>query len=109
MARFLGMLELTPEEAANMVRTGPVDRRDYLRHLVGKAGGTLEQMWLTNVGDWDVILLLDMPDETPAEGAAATLARKAARMTIAERWIQLSDVEDVALAIDQMQEATVPA
>jgi uncharacterized protein with GYD domain len=59
-------------------------------------------MWLTNVGDWDIVLLLDMDDQSSAEGAAATLARRAAGLAVAERWIELIDVDDVAGAIDRL-------
>jgi hypothetical protein len=102
MARFLGLLRMTPDEAAKTVREGLPTRRRYFEHIVAEAGGTVEGMWLTNVGDWDLVLLLDMPGETPAEGAAATLARKASGATAEERWIELVDVDDVAAVLTRM-------
>jgi hypothetical protein len=87
------MVKVSADEASKTVREGARARRDYLDHLVQSAGGTIEGMWLTNVGDWDLILLLDMKEGSTAEGAAATLARRAAGMTVAERWIELVDVD----------------
>lgn len=102
MARFLGLLRMTPDEAAKTVRDGLESRRRHYEVIVDQAGGTLEGMWLTNVGDWDLVVLLHMPGETPAQGAAATLVRKASGATAEERWIELIDTEDVAAALATM-------
>lgn len=85
-----------------MVDDGPAARRDFVSLLVRQAGGVVEGMWLTNVGDWDLICLVDMKDQTAAVGAAATLARRAAGLTEKERWIQLVDIDDVAEVLDSM-------
>lgn len=102
MARFLGLMAMTHEEASKAVSDGLPARRQYFEHIVGEAGGTIEGMWLTNVGDWDLVMLLDLPGGTPARGAAATLARKAAGEHGAERWIELIDLDDVANALSAM-------
>ncbi len=99
MARFLGMVKFSADEAAKMVKEGPAARREHIDHLVQNAHGSVEGMWLTNVGDWDMILLLDMKKGSTAQGAAATLARRAAGLTVAERWIELVDVDDADAAI----------
>lgn len=106
MARYLGLIRVSPAEAHKMVADGPGVRRRFVEHLVEGSGGRLEGMWLTNVGDWDVVLLLDMADQSPAEGAAATLARRAGDFAVAERWIELIAVEDVAAAIDDLTGST---
>ena len=108
MAKFLGLLTCSTEEAARMVRDGPGSRRDFIDLIVREGGGTVEGFWLTNVGDWDLVCLVDFPDGTPAHGAAATLARKAARLTERERWIELVDVAEVAAVIEQMSAPTSP-
>ncbi|MFN3216307.1 MAG: GYD domain-containing protein [Acidimicrobiales bacterium] len=102
MARYLGLIRVSPDEAHKMVTDGLASRRRFVEHLVEGAGGRLEGMWLTNVGDWDTVLLLDMADQSSAEGAAATLARRAGGFAVAERWIELIDVDDVAGAIDRL-------
>lgn len=102
MTRFLGMLKVSAEEASKMVKDGPVARRAYLEHLVRRADGEVESMWLTDVGDWDVVVVLDMKNGSSAGGTAATLARRAAGMTVAERWIELVDVDEVGDALTNM-------
>lgn len=99
MPRYLGMVKVSADEAAKMVQEGVRSRRDHLERLVAESGGTVEGMWLTNVGDWDLVLLLDMNDQSTAGGAAATLARRAAGMSLEERWIELVDVDETAEAL----------
>jgi len=102
MARFLGLVAFSAEEASKMVRDGPRSRRDFFELVVREGGGTVEGFWLTNVGDWDLVCIVDMPDGTSVNGAAATLARKAAHLTVRERWIELVDLDGVADAITKM-------
>jgi uncharacterized protein with GYD domain len=102
MARFLGLVKVSAEEASRMVQEGPRSRREFIELLVSEVGGTVEGLWLTNVGDWDLVCIVDMQRSTSAAGAAATLARRAARLTDRERWIELADVDLVAEALEQM-------
>jgi uncharacterized protein with GYD domain len=102
MARFLGMLTFSTSEAARMIQDGPGARRDFFDLIVREGGGTVEGFWLTNVGDWDLVCLVDLPDGTPALGAASTLARKAAGLTNRERWIELVDVDEVDAVVGTM-------
>ena len=102
MTRFLGLVKVSADEASRMVSDGPLARRDFIELLVREAGGTVEGLWLTNVGDWDLVCIVELADGTSARGAAATLARRAARLTDRERWIELADVDDVAAAFAEM-------
>jgi uncharacterized protein with GYD domain len=102
MARFLGLVAFSTEEASKMVRDGPRSRRDFFELVVSEGGGTVEGFWLTNVGDWDLVCIVDMPEGSAANGAAATLARKAAHLTVRERWIELVDIDEVGGAITKM-------
>ncbi len=103
MARFLGMVKVSADEAAKMVKDGPSARRNYWEYLVQEAGGSIEGMWLTNVGDWDVILVLDMHEGSTSDGAAATLARRAAGLAVSERWIELVDVDAAQSSIEALR------
>lgn len=102
MTQFLGMMRLSAAEATRMVQDGPSTRRQFLDRIVHAADGELRGMWLTSAGDWDVVVLVDVPDGSSAAGAAATLARRAAGLTDAERWIELVEVDDVARALEAM-------
>lgn len=108
MARFLGLLTFSTGEAARMLQDGPGSRRAFFDLIVREGGGTVEGFWLTNVGDWDLVCLLDLPDGTPALGAAATLARKAASLTERERWIELVDVDEVDAVLKGMASGSTP-
>jgi uncharacterized protein with GYD domain len=102
MAKYLGMVELSTAEATRIIRDGPSARRDHFAQLVKEAGGTLEAAWHTNVGDWDMICIVDMADASAISGAAAALARRAADLSVRERWIELVDIDEVTLAMDAM-------
>jgi uncharacterized protein with GYD domain len=105
MAKYLGLLKTSREEATRVIRDGPSARRDSLARLVRQAGGTLEGAWYSNVGDWDLICIIEMEDESPVTGAAATLARRAAGLTSAERWIELAEIDEVTDVLHWMEEA----
>jgi len=102
MAKYLGLIKTSSDEASRVLRDGPSARRDRLARLVQDAGGTLADAWYSNVGDWDLICIIDMADESPVTGAAATLARRAAGLTSAERWIELADIDEVTAVLSRM-------
>lgn len=102
MATYLGLIKLSTDEASRVLRDGPSARRDRLARLVDNAGGTLSHAWYSNVGDWDLICIVDMADESPVTGAAATLARRAAGLTSAERWIELAEIDAVTAELVHM-------
>jgi uncharacterized protein with GYD domain len=102
MAQYLGLIEFSTEEASRALRDGPTARRDHLAHLVAEAGGSLTSAWYSNVGDWDLICIIEMDDESPVTGAAATLARRAAGLTTTERWIELAEIDAVDAALAKM-------
>ena len=104
MAKYLGLIKTSAEEASRVLRDTPSVRRDHLAHLVDQAGGSLTHAWYSNVGDWDLICIIDMTDESAATGAAATLARRAAGLTSAERWIELADIDDVTRVLQTFSE-----
>ena len=106
MATYLGLIRISSSEAERVLRDGPSARRDHLAHLVEEAGGKLTGAWYSNVGDWDLICIVEMTDESPVTGAAATLARRAAGLTDAERWIELADIDAVGEMIGTMTSRT---
>ncbi|MEL6893467.1 MAG: hypothetical protein AAFP84_17880 [Actinomycetota bacterium] len=105
MTKYLGLLRLSAKEAERMISDGVTARREFVELIVRNIGGTVDGFWLTNVGDWDVACLVTMADRSPAAGAAATIARRASGYTTFERWIELAETDDVALALDEMSAA----
>lgn len=102
MSTYLGLMRLSTEEAKRLLRDGPTARREHLAHLAAEAGGRLTDAWLTNVGDWDLVCVVEMADESPVSGAAATLARRAAGLTDSERWIELADIDAVTATVNRL-------
>lgn len=102
MAKYLGLVKVSPTEASRILLDGPLERRGFIEHIVHEAGGKVEGYWLTNVGDWDLVCVVDMGEGTAADGAAATIARRAAGLAERERWIELVDVEDVVRALVEL-------
>ena len=106
MAKYLGLIRVSTTEAERVLRDGPSTRRDHFARLVADAGGTLTGAWYSNVGDWDMVCIIDMDDESPVTGAAATLERRAAGLTAAERWIELAEIDEVDRALKTMGGST---
>jgi hypothetical protein len=96
MSKYLGLIKVSADEASRIIRDGARSRRDFFELVVRESGGTVEGYWLTNVGDWNIVCVVDMVDETPIGGAVAALQRRVAGLTDAERWIELAGVDDVA-------------
>lgn len=105
MAKYLGLIKVSQDEAKRIVHDGVATRRDFLELLVRESGGTLDHYWLTNVGDWDIVCVVDMTDETPVGGAVASLQRRAAGLTDAERWIELANADPVDAAFREGQQS----
>ncbi len=103
MRKFLGLWRLSESEAKRMIEEGLDVRTDFIELLVRDAGGTVDGLWLANVGDWDVVCIVSIPEGTSAGGAAATVARRAAGLTSHERWIELAEIDDVSTALHEMQ------
>lgn len=70
MAHYLLQGSYTAESWKNLV-SNPRNRVDVVRSTVEKLGGTVEGAWFS-FGDYDVVLILEMPDEISA--AAFSLA-----------------------------------
>jgi uncharacterized protein with GYD domain len=64
MARYLVQLAYTPEAWANLLRN-PQNRLDNAADVAESLGGTFESAYLA-LGEYDVVLMLDLPDNTTA-------------------------------------------
>lgn len=75
MARYLVQAAYTAEAWESLVLQ-PQDRSRPVRTMVDKAGGRLEDFYLS-FGDYDVVCIVDLPDNTAA--AAVSIAASAGR------------------------------
>ena len=60
----------TPEAWAALVQD-PEDQREAIRSVVERLGGTIHGAWLT-FGEYDTVLILELPDNVA--GAATSMA-----------------------------------
>jgi uncharacterized protein with GYD domain len=72
MASYLIQVAYTPESWAAMIKE-PQNRLEAVRPVVEKLGGKFEQAWLT-FGDYDLVGVVDMPDNTDAAAFAIAVS-----------------------------------
>ena len=83
MTHYLVQLAYTPEAWAAMVNR-PHDRSEVIQPMIERAGGSIIGMWFC-FGDYDVVGVFQMPDNTSAKAiefvVLASGAIKTARVT----------------------------
>ncbi len=88
MPYYLVQATYAPEAWAHLVQN-PEDRREALRAMTERAGGSLVGSWLS-FGDYDVIFIYEMPDNTRVASAlmaaASSGALKALKTTPLLTW-----------------------
>lgn len=75
MAKYLIEASYTAEGVQGLLKEGGSGRRKAIEHLIQAAGGTVESLYFV-FGDDDVIVVVDLPDNTTM--AAVSLAVSAA-------------------------------
>ena len=70
MPSYLIQLSYSAETMAAMIKR-PTDRREVIRKLAEKLGGTLVGSWFS-FGEYDVVIIMDGPDSVSA--AACSMA-----------------------------------
>ena len=72
MAQFLVQVAYSPEAWANLVQN-PQNRIQAVASVIKKLGGKLMQGWLS-FGDYDAVVIMEMPDNISAAAFAASIA-----------------------------------
>jgi uncharacterized protein with GYD domain len=98
MAYFLIQVAYTPEGMSTLINN-PQDRSAAIRGAVEKLGGQFERFWLA-FGDYDVVGVLQMPDNVSA--AAFAMAVSAGGACKAVKTTPLLTVEE---GIEAMRKA----
>jgi uncharacterized protein with GYD domain len=98
MAYFLLQGTYTPESWKSLVNK-PVDRVEVVRKVVEKLGGKVEGAWFA-FGDYDVVMIMQMPDNISA--AAFSLAVAAGGAFKAHKTTPLMTIAD---GIEAMKKA----
>jgi len=98
MAYFLLQGTYTPESWKSLVNK-PVDRVEVVRKVIEKLGGKVDGAWFA-FGDYDVVLVMQMPDNISA--AAFSLAIAASGAFKAHKTTPLMTIAD---GIEAMKKA----
>lgn len=72
MPSYLVQVAYTPEAVAALLKK-PQDRSSVVSKAAAKLGGTLKGAWLT-FGDYDTIVVVDLPDNTTAAAFAMAIS-----------------------------------
>jgi uncharacterized protein with GYD domain len=72
MAQFLVQVAYSPEAWANLL-DNPQNRIQAVSSVIKKLGGKLMQGWLS-FGDYDAVVIMEMPDNVSAAAFAASIA-----------------------------------
>ena len=99
MAYFLLQGTYTPESWKSLVNK-PVDRVEVVRKVIEKLGGKVEGAWFA-FGDYDVVMIMQMPDNISA--AAFSLAVAAGGAFKAHKTTPLMTIAD---GIEAMKKAS---
>ncbi len=73
MAYYLLQGAYTSEAWANLLKN-PTDRTEAVRPIIEKLGGSLDGAWFA-FGEYDVVLILQMPDNLSAAALAVAFSR----------------------------------
>lgn len=95
MPSYLVQVAYTSEAVAALVKK-PQDRATVVGKAVQKLGGTLKSAWLS-FGDYDTIVIVDMPDNVSA--AAFAMAISAGGSCTAVKTTPLLSVEEGVAAM----------
>lgn len=80
MAYFLLQVAYTPEAWAAMVKN-PQDRSAAVEPAIKKLGGSMERFWLS-FGEYDIVGVVEMPDNIAAAAFAIAIAAGGACKTV---------------------------
>ena len=96
MPKYLLAVSYTADGAKGVLKDGGTKRREAARAAVQSVGGSLEGMYFA-FGDWDAIVIADMPDQ--ASVIAASLALNASG-AVTSRTTVLLTPEDIDLPFE---------
>lgn len=97
MAQFMYHVGYTPDAWKTLVQN-PQNRLELIRPVIKELGGSLEHGWFT-FGDYDVVVIVDLPDNVSA--AAFSIAVAAGGSVRSIKTTPLLSVEDGVKAMQR--------
>ena len=104
MPKYLLQVSYTAEGAKGVLKDGGTKRREAARAAVASVGGTLESMYYA-FGDYDAIVIADMPDH--ASVVASSIALNASGAVTSKTTVLLTP-EDIDAATKKAATYTPP-
>lgn len=102
MPQYMFQLAYTSDAWKAMVQN-PQNRLEAVRPLIENLGGKVQDAWLT-FGEYDAIVIFDLPDNVSAAAFAATVAAGGAARTA--KTTPLMSIEDAVAAMKTAQGAS---
>jgi uncharacterized protein with GYD domain len=101
MARFMALAKYSPDAAKGIVETGPAAREEYVRKALTESGATVEAFYFIEGGEWDLVVIADIPD-VPGSSVATYLSNQGAGIYANWRGYRLFTGDEVQAAIGQV-------
>jgi uncharacterized protein with GYD domain len=80
MPQYLMQISYTSEALATLV-ANPEDRREAVRPAIEMLGGAMDHVWFA-FGDYDIVLVVSLPDNTSAVALSTALSAGGALRTV---------------------------
>ena len=80
MPKYLVKVNYTPEGAKGLHHEGGSKRRAAAEHAIKSVGGRIDAFYFA-FGDWDVIVIADLPDNTSAAALSVAVTSTGAAET----------------------------
>ena len=107
MARFMALAKYSPDAAKGIVETGPATREEYVRKALADSGAKVEAFYFVEGGEWDLVVIADIPD-VPGASVATYLSNQGAGIYANWRGYRLFTGVEVQAAIGQVVTLTRP-
>ena len=104
MPKYLLEVSYTADGAKGLLKDGGSKRRKAAETAIQSLGGKIESFYYA-FGDYDVMVIADMPDAAAAAGASISLAASGA---VRSKTTVLLTVEDIDRAVQKTADYTPP-
>src|SRR5437763_11136452 len=101
MARFMALAKYSPDAAKGIVETGPAAREEYVRKALAESGANVEASYFIEGGEWDLVVIADIPD-VPGAAVATYLSNQRAGIYANWRGYRLFTSAEVQAAVGQV-------
>ncbi len=101
MAKFMALAKYSPDAAKGVVETGPGAREEYVRKALAESGAKVEAFYFIEGGEWDLVVIADIPD-VPGASVATYLSNQGAGIYANWRGYRLFTGAEVQAAAGQV-------